>query len=100
VYKRITSAVKKVEFVSDRMSYIILRVCWCPIIFLNFYAPTEDRIDNEEDSFYEELEYMFDQFPKYHIKIFLGDFNSQVGRDDIFKPTIRNKSSCKINNDN
>jgi hypothetical protein len=28
VHKRIISAVKRVEFVSDRMSYIILRVRW------------------------------------------------------------------------
>jgi hypothetical protein len=35
VHKRIISAVKKVEFVSDRMSYIILRGCWYDIIMLN-----------------------------------------------------------------
>jgi hypothetical protein len=35
VHKRIISAVKKVEFVSDRMSYIILRGRWCHIIVLN-----------------------------------------------------------------
>jgi hypothetical protein len=29
VHKKIISAVKRVEFVSDRMSYIILRGCWC-----------------------------------------------------------------------
>jgi hypothetical protein len=29
VHKRIVSAVKRVEFVSDRMSYIILRDSWC-----------------------------------------------------------------------
>jgi hypothetical protein len=28
VHKRITSAAKRVEFVSDRMSYIIPRGCW------------------------------------------------------------------------
>jgi hypothetical protein len=28
VHKRITSAVKKIEFVNDRMSYIILRGRW------------------------------------------------------------------------
>ncbi|PNF14395.1 hypothetical protein B7P43_G01715 [Cryptotermes secundus] len=27
-----------------------------------------------------------------HMKILLGDFNAQVGRDDIFKPTIGNES--------
>jgi hypothetical protein len=32
VHKRIISAVKRVEFVSDRMSYIILRGRWCHII--------------------------------------------------------------------
>jgi hypothetical protein len=35
VHKRIISAVKRVEFVSDRMSYIILRGPWCHIIVLN-----------------------------------------------------------------
>jgi hypothetical protein len=29
VRQRIVPAVKKVEFVSDRMSYIVLRGCWC-----------------------------------------------------------------------
>jgi hypothetical protein len=38
VYKRIISAVKGVEFVSDRMSYIILRGRWCHIIVLNVHA--------------------------------------------------------------
>jgi hypothetical protein len=46
VYKRITSAVKKVEFVSDRTSYVILRGRWCHIIVMNIHAPTEDKIDN------------------------------------------------------
>jgi hypothetical protein len=33
VNKRIISAVKRVEFVSDRMSYIILRGRWCISLF-------------------------------------------------------------------
>jgi hypothetical protein len=45
VHERI-SAVKMVEFVSDRMSYIILRGRWCDIIVLNVHAPTEDKCDD------------------------------------------------------
>jgi hypothetical protein len=56
VHKIIISAVKRVEFISDRMSYIILRGCWCCIIVLNIHAPTEDKTDNMKESFYEELE--------------------------------------------
>jgi hypothetical protein len=53
-----------------------------------------------KDSFYEELERVFDKFPKYHMKILLGDFSAKVGREDIFKPTISNESLHKISNDN
>jgi exonuclease III len=90
VHKRITSAVKRVESISDRRSYIILRGRWCHIIVLNVHAPTEDKTDDVKDSFYEELERVSDKFPKYHTKILLGDFNAKVGREDIFKPTIGN----------
>jgi hypothetical protein len=46
VHKRIMSAFKRIEFVSDRMSYFILRGCWCDIIVLNVHGSTEDKIDN------------------------------------------------------
>jgi hypothetical protein len=51
VHKRIISAVKRVEFVSDRMSYITLRGRWCHIIVLNVHARTEDKTDDVEVSF-------------------------------------------------
>jgi hypothetical protein len=41
VHQRIVSAIKRVEFVSDRIPYIVLRVQWCNIIVLNAHAPTE-----------------------------------------------------------
>jgi hypothetical protein len=46
------------------MSYIILRGCWCDINFLNVHAPTEDKIDDMEDRFYEDIEPVFDRFFK------------------------------------
>jgi hypothetical protein len=54
VHKRIVSAVKRVEFINDRMSCIILRGRWCHIIVLSVHAPTEDKSDDVKDSFYEE----------------------------------------------
>jgi hypothetical protein len=50
VHKGIMSAVKMVEFVSDRMSYIILRGRWCHIV-LSIHAPIEDKADDVNDSF-------------------------------------------------
>jgi hypothetical protein len=52
------------------------------------------------DKFYKELEPVFDKFPKYHMNILLGDFNAQIGREDILKQTIENAYLHKITNDN
>jgi hypothetical protein len=64
------------------------------------HAPTEDKDDVTEESFYKQLEHVFDQFPRDHLKILLGDFNAKVGREDIFKPVIGNESLHEASNDN
>jgi endonuclease/exonuclease/phosphatase family metal-dependent hydrolase len=51
------------------------------------------------DSFYEELKSVVDKFPKYHMKLLLGDFNAKVGKEDLFKPTIGNENLHEISND-
>jgi endonuclease/exonuclease/phosphatase family metal-dependent hydrolase len=63
-------------------------------------APTEDKTDDVKDSFYEELEHVFEKFPKYHTKILLGDFNAKIGREELFKPTLWNESLHEMSNDN
>jgi hypothetical protein len=100
VHKRIISAVRRVEFVSDRMSYIMQRGRWCNITVVNVHSPCEDTSDDLKDSFYEELGRVIDQFPTYDMKIMLCDLNAKVGREDIFKPTIGNDSSHEISNYN
>ena len=34
----------------------------------------------------------YGNFPKYHTKILLGNFNAKLVREDIFKPIVRIKS--------
>jgi hypothetical protein len=36
-----------------------------------------------KESFHGKLERIFDKFPKYHVKILLGEFNAKVGSEDI-----------------
>jgi len=100
VHHRIVSAVKSVEFVSDRMLYIVLKRCCFSIIVLNVHAPGEEKNYDSKGSFYEELEQVFYHFPHYHVKILLGDFNAKMGRENIFKLTIGNESLHQDRNDN
>jgi hypothetical protein len=45
VQHRIVSPFKRVEFVSDWMSYIVLRGHWCKILALNEHASGEEKHD-------------------------------------------------------
>jgi hypothetical protein len=80
----IRESVRSVEFVSNRMLSIILRDCWCDIIFLNIHVATDDKIDDVKYIFTEELKRVLNKYPKYYMNIFLGDFNAKVGKENIF----------------
>ena len=54
------------EFVSDRISCITLKSQWCDIIVVNLHDPSENKVDDVKDSYYEEIVRLFDQFPVSH----------------------------------
>jgi hypothetical protein len=62
------------------MSYVTLKGYLCDIVVMNGHAATESEDDVLKDRIYEELEKVFDQFPKYNMKNLIGDFNAMVGR--------------------
>ena len=82
------------------MSYVVLRGRWFNAIFLNVHAPSEEKSDDSNDGFYEELEQVLDHFSQCHVKILLEDLNVKVGRENILQPTIGNESLHQDNNDN
>jgi hypothetical protein len=51
VHHRIASEVKRVQFVRDRVSQIVLRGRWCNIVVLNMHEPIEEKNDDSKDSF-------------------------------------------------
>ena len=43
LHHRIVSAVKRAEFVSDGVPYIVLKGRWCKIIVLKMPVPSEEK---------------------------------------------------------
>jgi hypothetical protein len=89
------SAVMRVKLVSVRMPYIILRRRWRDTA-LNVHAPQKDKTDDVKGSLYEELERVFDKFPKQHMRTSLGNLNTKY----ILTPSNGNDSLHEINDDN
>jgi hypothetical protein len=59
------------------------------------HAPSQEKSDDSKDSFYKELERVFDHLRRYHMKI-----NAKLGREDIFKLTVGSESLHQEFNDN
>jgi hypothetical protein len=74
--------------------------CCCGVMVPNVHAPSKAKTYGMKGNFYEEQEHVFRQFPKYHMKILLCDFDAKVGRGDVFKPTTANESLHEISNSN
>jgi hypothetical protein len=53
---RVMATVKRADFDSDRISFILLRCRWFRVIVLNVHAPTEDKTDDVKDRLYDELQ--------------------------------------------
>jgi len=62
VHHRIIPAVKIVDFVSDRMLFIVLRGRLSNIIVFNVHATCQKKSDDSKDHCYEELKQVIDNF--------------------------------------
>lgn len=59
----------------------------------------EDKNRQEKETFYEELERAYRQYPRNDAKIILGDMNAKIGQEELYRPAI-GKYSLHKDNDN
>ena len=53
-----------------------------------------------KERFYEELQQRLCSFQKYHLQIVLGNFDTKIRIESVFKPTIGSDNLYENNNDN
>src|SRR5277367_6596398 len=49
---------------------------------IQIYAPTADKSDEDIEEFYDKLDDEISEVPKKDIKIIVGDWNAEIGRDN------------------
>jgi len=83
------------EFVSDTMSYLVLKGHSRDIIPVGAHHPSHGKRDGSKESFYMKLQQVFSHFPKYCTKVLPEDFNAKLGKELIFKHTVGNETFYK-----
>uniref|UniRef100_A0A1B0CKX3 Reverse transcriptase domain-containing protein n=2 Tax=Lutzomyia longipalpis TaxID=7200 RepID=A0A1B0CKX3_LUTLO len=100
VSSKLASQVIRFTPVSDRICHLRMRGKFRNLSLVSVYAPTEEYQDSDKEEFYESLTRVYDSLPLYDLKIILGDFNAQVGKEDAFLQAIGKHSLHNECNDN
>ncbi|KAL4153722.1 hypothetical protein QTP88_001555 [Uroleucon formosanum] len=100
VNDQLLPSIKKFTPVNDRICHIRIAGKQYDIILICVYSPTETGEGDLKDMFYDELERVYNCLSGHCLKIILGDFNSQVGRETIYRPTIGSESIHDLSNGN
>lgn len=100
VRKEVKHLILNFNPINERISVLRIKGKFFNCSLINVHAPTEMKPDEEKDTFYALLERAFDSCPSNDIKMVLGDLNAQVGKEEIYYPTIGKYSLYDSSNDN
>jgi hypothetical protein len=56
------------------------------------HAPTEEKNEEEKYAFYDDLDKIYEECLGRDVKIIIGDLNTKIDKEDIYRPTTRKYS--------
>ena len=100
VVKNFKHLVMDFRAISTRICTLRIKGKFFNYTIINVHTPMEVSAEEEKDSFYDLLQKTYEQSPSYDVKIVIGDMNSQVGKEEMYCPTIGKQSLHEKTNDN
>ncbi|XP_055390543.1 craniofacial development protein 2-like [Condylostylus longicornis] len=86
--------------INERLAVIRIRAKFYNISLICAHSQTKEAEDFAKENFHDILYKTYGACPRYDAKILLGDFNSKIGREQIFGKTIGTHSLQHTTNDN
>jgi len=84
--------IKDFKIINERIHYLRLRATRFSCTLINVHVTTYEKMEEVKEKFYNLLEQNINQIANSDIKILLRDFNTKVGKEDIYKPTTGNET--------
>ncbi|XP_017487696.1 PREDICTED: craniofacial development protein 2-like [Rhagoletis zephyria] len=100
IANKVMSSVVRWVPVNDRLCLIVFRAKPVNISIINCHAPTEEAEEEDKNSFYTDLEKLYDNQSANTVRLVVGDFNAKVGQETEYRPTIGPESLHEECNEN
>ncbi|XP_072403142.1 uncharacterized protein [Diabrotica undecimpunctata] len=86
------------QAVNERICKLRIRTHFFNLTMINIYCPTDEQEQHTKESFYQQLEIVYDNAPKNDIKVIMGDMNAKIGKEPQFygttgKHSLHNETS-------
>jgi hypothetical protein len=89
-----------VEAADERICSLRMRGKFSNFTVILVHAPNREKNKLVEDSLYDKLNQIYQRIPAHDTKIIVGNFNTKIGREGIFKPVIGSWSLHETSNEN
>lgn len=103
VHKKILQSVTEIKAINNRLMTLRLKSANKTYTFINAHAPVnEDNKRNRDDTdkYWDKLEKTMERIPLGDVKILLGDFNAQLGKERVYRKIIGRYPGHRMTNKN
>lgn len=86
--------------INEKLCVLRVRGKFFNYSIINVHAPHNEKPEEDKEAFYNQLAKAYRKCPKHDIRIVIGDLNAQVGREQVYRPTIGKFSLHSGTNEN
>jgi len=86
--------------INERIRILRLKGKFHNITLINVHALTEEKMEEEKDKFYDDLQKTYDRASKHDIVMVLGDLNAKIGKEKAYESVTEKNTLHDISNQN
>ena len=84
--------------INEKICTIRLKGKFNNITLINVHAPTEEKMEEEKDKFYDDLQRTFERVPKHDVVLILGDLNAKIDKEKAYENVTGKHTLHEISN--
>jgi len=86
--------------ITERICILGLKGKFHNITLINVHAPTEEKMEEEKDKFYDDHQKTYDRAQKHDIVMILGDLNTKIDKEKAYESVAGKNTLHDISNQN